>query len=267
MLAELEGRRCDEEGRPARGLVLSPPRWAGTCAGGNRWPSLATLIPGTIRTNRNAAASAAPSRFASPTFRRRWSATKADALEGNRRRKVRFADGGCLMNIDGTLAKRRDSFRGEHLASFLWHNTEKNEGARHERPRQHLPQTTCCFDGPLPSPDAAIAAHYASLSRTAKADLARELLRRSPPGMPRCMVPRGARVEKLKEVVAAKGIASCSTRRRQRMARRLRQLVLPGEAVRQADRRLEAGTVRERRRRDHWHTRRHRRNRDDDRLA
>lgn len=30
------------------------------------------------------------------------------------------ADGGCLMNINGSLEKQREAFRGRHLASFLW---------------------------------------------------------------------------------------------------------------------------------------------------
>ncbi len=55
---------------------------------------------------------------------------KADALKETGAEKFVSADGGCLMNIDGTLEKRRDSFRGEHLATFLWHNTEKNEGSK-----------------------------------------------------------------------------------------------------------------------------------------
>jgi L-lactate dehydrogenase complex protein LldE len=50
---------------------------------------------------------------------------KADALKETGAEAFLSADGGCLMNIDGTLAKRRDSFRGQHLASFLWHNTER----------------------------------------------------------------------------------------------------------------------------------------------
>lgn len=33
------------------------------------------------------------------------------------------ADGGCLLNINGSLEKQRNSFRGQHLASFLWHRT------------------------------------------------------------------------------------------------------------------------------------------------
>ena len=37
-----------------------------------------------------------------------------------------------LLERQRTLAEeiRRDSFRGEHLATFLWHNTEKNEGSK-----------------------------------------------------------------------------------------------------------------------------------------
>jgi len=48
---------------------------------------------------------------------------KADALKETGAEKFVSADGGCLMNIDGTLEKRRDSFRGQHLASFLWQHT------------------------------------------------------------------------------------------------------------------------------------------------
>lgn len=53
---------------------------------------------------------------------------KADALKETGADAFLSADGGCLMNIDGTLAKRRDGFRGQHLASFLWRNTERSEG-------------------------------------------------------------------------------------------------------------------------------------------
>ncbi|MFA7291605.1 MAG: (Fe-S)-binding protein [Rhodocyclaceae bacterium] len=48
---------------------------------------------------------------------------KADALKETGAERFLSADGGCLMNIDGTLEKRRDSFRGQHLASFLWERT------------------------------------------------------------------------------------------------------------------------------------------------
>lgn len=67
---------------------------------------------------------------------------------------------------------------------------------------------------PLPSPDAAIAAHYASLPRTAQADLARAQLAKDFAEKITAwhaevhIVPRSAWVDKLKEVVAAKGIAS-----------------------------------------------------------
>ena len=30
------------------------------------------------------------------------------------------ADGGCLLNINGSLAKQKQAFQGRHLASFLW---------------------------------------------------------------------------------------------------------------------------------------------------
>lgn len=33
------------------------------------------------------------------------------------------ADGGCLMNINGSLEKQKENFRGRHLASFLWERT------------------------------------------------------------------------------------------------------------------------------------------------
>ncbi|KAA1174437.1 (Fe-S)-binding protein [Marinobacter salinexigens] len=38
------------------------------------------------------------------------------------------ADGGCLMNINGSLDKQKQSFRGRHLASFLWERVS-GEGA------------------------------------------------------------------------------------------------------------------------------------------
>jgi L-lactate dehydrogenase complex protein LldE len=53
---------------------------------------------------------------------------KADALKETGADAFLSADGGCLMNINGTLEKRRDSFRGQHLASFLWERTGGNKG-------------------------------------------------------------------------------------------------------------------------------------------
>jgi L-lactate dehydrogenase complex protein LldG len=61
----------------------------------------------------------------------------------------------------------------------------------------------------LPSPDAAITAHYASLPRTAKADLAREFAEKITAWHAEVhAVPRSGWVAKLKEVMAEKGIAS-----------------------------------------------------------
>ncbi len=61
----------------------------------------------------------------------------------------------------------------------------------------------------LPSPDAAIAGHYAGLPRTAKADLAREFAEKITAWHAEVhAVPRGAWVAKLQEVVAAKGIGT-----------------------------------------------------------
>jgi L-lactate dehydrogenase complex protein LldG len=61
----------------------------------------------------------------------------------------------------------------------------------------------------LPSPDAAITAHYASLPRTAKADLAKEFAEKITAWHAEVhAVPRSGWVAKLQEVVVAKGIAS-----------------------------------------------------------
>ncbi|WP_323750193.1 (Fe-S)-binding protein [Marinobacter sp.] len=38
------------------------------------------------------------------------------------------ADGGCLLNINGSLDKQKQAFRGRHLASFLWERIN-GEGA------------------------------------------------------------------------------------------------------------------------------------------
>jgi L-lactate dehydrogenase complex protein LldE len=55
---------------------------------------------------------------------------KADALKETGANAFLSADGGCLMNINGTLEKRRDSFRGQHLASFLWERTGGSKGEK-----------------------------------------------------------------------------------------------------------------------------------------
>ena len=48
---------------------------------------------------------------------------KTRALMGSGAVEMVTADGGCLMNINGSLEKQRESFRGRHLASFLWERT------------------------------------------------------------------------------------------------------------------------------------------------
>ena len=61
----------------------------------------------------------------------------------------------------------------------------------------------------LPAPDAAISAHYASLPRTAKEQLAQEFAEKITAWHAEVhAVPRGAWLDKLKEVLAAKGIAT-----------------------------------------------------------
>jgi L-lactate dehydrogenase complex protein LldG len=61
----------------------------------------------------------------------------------------------------------------------------------------------------LPSPDAAITEHYASLPRTAKADLAREFAEKITAWHAEVhTVPRSQWVEKARAIVAEKGIAS-----------------------------------------------------------
>jgi L-lactate dehydrogenase complex protein LldE len=66
-----------------------------------------------------------------PAISAAMASDKADALKESGAEVFVSADGGCLMNIDGTLAKRRDSFRGQHLASFLWQRTGgNNEGGQ-----------------------------------------------------------------------------------------------------------------------------------------
>lgn len=45
---------------------------------------------------------------------------KARSLIDSGATEMVTADGGCLMNINGSLEKQRAAFRGRHLASFLW---------------------------------------------------------------------------------------------------------------------------------------------------
>ncbi|RRW10896.1 (Fe-S)-binding protein [Stutzerimonas stutzeri] len=48
---------------------------------------------------------------------------KTRALKESGAHQVVSADCGCLMNINGSLEKQRESLRGQHLASFLWQRT------------------------------------------------------------------------------------------------------------------------------------------------
>lgn len=45
---------------------------------------------------------------------------KTRALQESGAHQVISADCGCLMNINGALAKQQQRLRGQHLASFLW---------------------------------------------------------------------------------------------------------------------------------------------------
>ncbi|MEE4947100.1 (Fe-S)-binding protein [Pseudomonas alliivorans] len=50
-------------------------------------------------------------------------ADKTHALKESGADQILTADCGCLMNINGSLEKQRESIRGQHLASFLWQRT------------------------------------------------------------------------------------------------------------------------------------------------
>lgn len=48
---------------------------------------------------------------------------KTDALIDTGADTLVSADGGCLLNLNGTLEKRGAKLRGQHIASFLWQRT------------------------------------------------------------------------------------------------------------------------------------------------
>jgi L-lactate dehydrogenase complex protein LldE len=50
-------------------------------------------------------------------------ADKTRNLKESGAHQVLSADGGCLMNINGSLEKQREALRGQHLATFLWQRT------------------------------------------------------------------------------------------------------------------------------------------------
>lgn len=49
---------------------------------------------------------------------------KADALEATHADVLVSADGACLLNINGTLEKRKSRMRGQHIATYLYHATK-----------------------------------------------------------------------------------------------------------------------------------------------
>ncbi|MBZ0335598.1 (Fe-S)-binding protein [Marinobacter sp. AL4B] len=53
---------------------------------------------------------------------------KTRALRDSGAAEMVTADGGCLLNINGSLDKQKQTFRGRHLASFLWERIS-GEGA------------------------------------------------------------------------------------------------------------------------------------------
>jgi len=49
---------------------------------------------------------------------------KVEALEATGATSMISADGGCLLNLNGTLEKRGSTLRGQHIASFLLNRTK-----------------------------------------------------------------------------------------------------------------------------------------------
>lgn len=54
---------------------------------------------------------------------------KTKALKETGANQIVSADCGCLMNINGSFEKQKESLRGQHLATFLWLRTT---GEKHE---------------------------------------------------------------------------------------------------------------------------------------
>jgi len=48
---------------------------------------------------------------------------KADDAEGTGAALVLSTDGGCLLNLGGTLARRGSALGTVHIAQFLWERT------------------------------------------------------------------------------------------------------------------------------------------------
>jgi L-lactate dehydrogenase complex protein LldE len=62
-----------------------------------------------------------------PDISAAMAADKTDALLETGADTLVSADGGCLLNLNGTLEKRGVKLRGQHIASFLWRRTTGDE--------------------------------------------------------------------------------------------------------------------------------------------
>lgn len=62
-----------------------------------------------------------------PDISAAMAADKTDALIETGADTLVSADGGCLLNLNGTLEKREAKLRGQHIASFLWQRTKGEE--------------------------------------------------------------------------------------------------------------------------------------------
>lgn len=58
-----------------------------------------------------------------PDISAAMAADKTEALLDTGADRLVSADGGCLLNLNGTLEKRGAPLRGQHIASFLWQRT------------------------------------------------------------------------------------------------------------------------------------------------
>lgn len=58
-----------------------------------------------------------------PDISAAMAADKTEALLDTGADTLVSADGGCLLNLNGTLEKRGAALRGQHIASFLWQRT------------------------------------------------------------------------------------------------------------------------------------------------
>jgi L-lactate dehydrogenase complex protein LldE len=59
-----------------------------------------------------------------PEISAAMAADKVDALEATGATVMVSADGACLLNINGTLEKRKSSLKGQHIATYLFKTTK-----------------------------------------------------------------------------------------------------------------------------------------------